>query len=106
MLTTEYLGSSPFAEDCAQVGSDGYGIQAKKECRAFINQIRRYYELPINCRLKISSNPHDFGSYYSVDFVYEEDNAESMDAFLAIEGDKENRLEYWDDEAKQELGID
>lgn len=54
-------------EDCAQVGREGYHEQALAECRAYIAAIKKKLgEPPAECRLRVKSNPHDFGTYYSV----------------------------------------
>jgi hypothetical protein len=37
------IGSSPPDESCVQVGSDDYVRRARRECRAYINQLRRVF---------------------------------------------------------------
>lgn len=72
------LGSAPSDEDCAQLGSDDYEVRAKRECRALVNQLKRQCGTPPpNTRFRIKSNPHDFGTYYSVviEFDPEDDEA-------------------------------
>ena len=102
MRSHEYIGSSPWAEDCAQVGSEGYHKRALAECRAFIRQIRRVLgPEPENCQLLIQDNPHDFGTYLSVDLAI--DGEDGMQYFLDAEGHE--GLEEWDDEARDELGL-
>ncbi len=99
-----YIGESPWDESCAQVGSDMYRVNADKECRRFIQQIRNHYgSEPEGARLYIKSNPHDFGSYLSVECVFtwdpsdeEEDWTPSQVYAFAIEGDDLRVLQNWD----------
>lgn len=64
---TVYIGSTPCNEDCAQVGAPDYEIRAKEECRRFIALLRDTFgPEPEGARLRIKSNPHDFGYYYEV----------------------------------------
>ena len=67
-----YIGSSPPEEGCAQVGSDNYMATAREECRRYVALLRRYFgEEPPEAQLVIRSNPHDFGSYLSVNCIYD-----------------------------------
>ena len=99
-----YIGESPWDETCAQVGSDMYRVNAGKECRRFIEQIRKHYgPEPTGARLFIKSNPHDFGSYLSVEceFIWDpsdmdEEWTPSQEYAFAIEGDDLNKLQAWD----------
>jgi hypothetical protein len=99
-----YIGSSPYGEDCAQVGSDDYYTRARRECRAFIAQlIRMHGEPPTGCRLTVGSNPHDFGTYYSVDAVFDDANDAACAYAYRCEGEGP---ELWDDAAREELGME
>ena len=99
-----YIGESPWDETCAAVGSDTYTVNARKECQRFIEQIRRHYgSEPEGARLYIKSNPHDFGSYLSVecDFTWDpsdtdEDWTPSQVYAFDIEGDELRVLQNWD----------
>ncbi len=99
-----YIGESPWEETCAQVGSDMYPANAQKECQRFINQIRNHYgSEPVGARLYIKSNPHDFGSYLSVECEFAWDPSEmdeewtpSQEYAFAIEGDDLGVLQNWD----------
>lgn len=96
------IGAVPNGEDCAQVGSENYTEKARKECRAYINQLRRVYgEEPFGARLSIMSNPHDFGSYLEVVCKYDENDEKSVEYAFNCE----NGVEYWDEQAKQELQL-
>ena len=99
-----YIGESPWDETCAAVGSDMYPVNARKECQRFIEQIRRHYgSEPEGARLYIKSNPHDFGSYLSVecDFTWDPsdlsvDWTPSQVYAFDIEGDELRVLQKWD----------
>ena len=97
------LGSTPSQEDCAQVGREDYHLRARRECRAYINQLRRMFgEEPDGARLSVKSNPHDFGSYLSVVCYFDGDNKAAADYAYHCEakGPKE-----WDEEARRELEL-
>ncbi len=101
-----YIGEAPWDESCAQVGTDMYPVNARKECQRFIDQIRRHYgPEPEGACLYIKSNPHDFGSYLSVECTFTwdpsldeepEDGTPSQQYAFAIEGDWLRCLQNWD----------
>lgn len=98
------IGSAPYGEDCAQLGSDGYETRARRECETFIQQIRR--ELgpePGKARLKTKSFPHDFGNYFEVVVQYEDLNEVEMEYAFNVES---NSPEDWDDESLKILEIE
>ena len=55
------IGCTPTNEDCIGLGAVGYSIYARKECRAFINMLKRKFP---GTEYKITGNPHDFGTYH------------------------------------------
>lgn len=88
-------------EDCAQVGSPDYYDRAKRECRIYIDLLRRALgEEPFGARLAIKSNPHDFGNYLSVVCHYDSDNEEAMAYAFRCEAEGP---ENWDDIAHRDL---
>ena len=103
-----YIGESPWEESCAQLGSDMYWSNANKECKRFIQQIRRHYGAePEGARLYIKSNPHDFGTYLSVEceFIWnpmgefseeDEEYTPSQEYAFEIEEDYKRVLRNWD----------
>jgi hypothetical protein len=97
------IGSTPCEEDCARLGREGYTVQARKECNALINQLRRILgEEPKGARLSIRGNPHDFGTYYEVVCYFEnEDETATAYAFKT----EANLPMTWDAEARTELGL-
>jgi hypothetical protein len=96
-------GTTPPMEECAQVGSREYDYydRARKECRAYINQLRRVVGAePEGARFSIKSHPHDFGNYLTVVVYFDSDNEAARQ--YAIRCD-EGTPKEWDDAAKQEL---
>lgn len=95
------IGSSPYGEDCAQVGSDYYSIKSRKECAALIGQLRRLFgeEKGTAC-LAVKSFPHDFGTYHEVICYFNDDDEIGKEYAFKIE----NELpEHWDEIAKKEI---
>ena len=74
------IGSTPAEEECAQVGSDDYTSRAVPECKRFIELLRKKFgQEPDGARLKIKTNPHDFGSYHEVVCYFDENLPASVD---------------------------
>lgn len=73
------IGSGPPMEDCAQLGQEGYREQALAECRGYIAAIKKKLgEPPPGLSLRVKSNPHDFGCYYSVVAEWEDGDHAAM----------------------------
>lgn len=103
MMECLELSCTPVAEDCAQVGSDGYSEKARRECKALIGQLRRMFgEEPGSARLTVKGNAHDFGTYYEVAVKFNENDEEACDYAYKLE---RGLPEYWDAKAKEELGV-
>jgi hypothetical protein len=95
------VGSAPYIEDCAQLGAADYYDRARRECRAYIGQLRRLLgPEPPGARLKTKANAHDFGTYLSVVCQYETDNQAAMQYAFRCESDGP---EEWDAVARHEL---
>jgi hypothetical protein len=95
------LGPSPTEEECAQVGQDDYRDRARRECRAYLHQLRRLFgDEPEGAQLSVKSNPHDFGSYLSVVCYYDPARPASLDYAFRCEGQSPRE---WDEQARQEL---
>lgn len=95
------IGSVPNGEDCAQVGADDYATRAHIECRAYKHQLTRMFgNGPGKARLAVKGFPHDFGTYYEVCALYDEDSEAETDWAFKIESECP---EKWDDEATKEL---
>ena len=95
------LGSSPYGETCAQVGTEDYVFRAKRECKVYISQLRRCMgEEPNGAELRVKSNPHDFGSYLSVVCYFDSDNQAATEYAFRCEA---QGPESWDEQAFVEL---
>ena len=91
------IGSSPSGEDCIQVGSKNYYEEAKKECKRFIEEIRRVCgpePEDSTAVLRIKSNPHDFGTYYEVICEFDSEDEIGIDYAYFVEG---NSPEFWNE---------
>ena len=90
------IGSSPCDEPCAQVGQDNYAVQAKQECRRYIELLlKKFGEPPEGASLSVKGFPHDFGTYYEVVVNYDDDDRAGLDYALLLEG---NSPATWDDD--------
>ena len=69
------LGSSPWDESCAQVGTPQYLFYAERECQRYVEQLTRQSPPPAGASLLVTHNPHDFGTYLDVvaDFDFEDE---------------------------------
>jgi len=95
------VGSAPACEDCAQVRSPDYDDRARRECWAYVNQLRRMFgPEPDGAYLSVRSNPHDFGTYLSVTCSYEKTYPASVDYAFRCESEGPGE---WDEQARQEL---
>ena len=99
---TDYLtlSSVPYAEPCAQVGSDNYTRDSIIESRAYINQLQRMFPTDCGCSFRVKSFPHDFGSYREVVVIYNPE-VQLQCNYAAMVDD--SAPENWDAEALQEL---
>jgi hypothetical protein len=98
--------TTPPMEECAQVGSKSYDYydRARKEARAYMNQIRRLLgNEPDGAHLTIKSHPHDFGSYLTVVCMF--DDQDKAAAEYAARCDAQSPQE-WDEIARRELELD
>ncbi len=67
--------TTPPGEKCIGLGHDSYELLSKIECETYIAfLLRNFPRIPEGCRFKITSNPHDFGTYRDVELFYNEDN--------------------------------
>lgn len=77
------LGPVPTDEECIPAGTDP--VKEREECQRFITRIKEHCgEPPTGARLKVKSNPHDFGSYLDVVVVFSDQIDEAVEyAFWA-----------------------
>ncbi len=99
------LDTVPTEEDCAYVNQPDYHVRARREARAYINQILRHYPEPMLGDITIKRNAHDFGEYLSIKINFDDDDEESCNWAYAIEADRLGVLREWDNEARAELGL-
>jgi hypothetical protein len=98
------IGASPPGESCAQVGADDYYPRARRECRAYINQLQRHLgPEPDGAHLAIRQNPHDFGTYLSVVCYYDPENENAVAYAYRCESDGPDE---WDADARSELAAE
>jgi hypothetical protein len=82
------IGSTPYDEPCAQVGTPDYREKALAECKKFIQLLRKKFgPEPESAELRVKAFPHDFGTYYEVVCFYDTDSQESVDYALRCEGE-------------------
>lgn len=76
-----WIGAAPAYENCVQVGDPDYARNAKAECRAFIEAIRKVCgREPEGARLTIKGQEHDFVErYYEVAVIYDSSNEAAME---------------------------
>lgn len=98
------VGPVPAEEECEQVGQDYNPTRARKECNAYMAQLRRQFgEPPTGARLRILSNPHEFGAYLEVAVYYDSDIEGALTYAFDIEN---NSPREWDETARADLGLE
>ena len=82
------LAGTPVEEECVQVNKEGdYHAAMKAECRRFKDMLeKRFPNPPAGVSFKVTSNPHDFGTYYECAVVYDDEDEEGLDFALMCEG--------------------
>ncbi|MGD9613804.1 MAG: hypothetical protein AB7H90_01255 [Alphaproteobacteria bacterium] len=103
MIDKLEIGPAPALEDCESLGPNYNPERARLECRTFIGLIRRVLgPEPEGAKLVITSNPHDFGTYYEVAVRFDDRDEEAGEYAYKVES--EAPVE-WDDEARTALGL-
>jgi hypothetical protein len=81
------LGQAPAEEECAQVGEPNYSVNARRECRSYIQAIRNYLGIePDGAALAIKSFGHEFGQYMEVIVKYDPENEAAAEYAFKCEG--------------------
>jgi len=102
------IGSTPWNETGAQLGQPNYAELGLHECQIYVAQLIRHYEaskkkhLPKGCIVFVKVNHHDFGSYYEVHVRFDDEDEAAVEAAYWLES---NAPEFWDDQARKELGL-
>lgn len=91
------LGSTPCDEECAQVGSENYAENVKKESQRYIRQLKRQFpEWEVKgVSFGLKSFQHDFGTYHEVVVRFDEMNDEACSYAYHIE---DNLPANWEEE--------
>lgn len=102
MIDYMEIGPVPFSESCAQLGDIDFVRQAKREMKAFINQLKREFSdwEEKNVEFVIRWFNHDFGRYGEVCVFYDTNDENATDFAFHVEA---NIPEYWDNDASIEL---
>ena len=98
-----YIDTTPSNEKCTQVNDPDYSAKARAEGRRMLAQIDKHYPLPENASMgytRIKSESHDFGSYYQIQIIFDDECESSVNWAFSIEADSLGALEYWDEETK------
>lgn len=87
------LGPVPCNEDCQQAGTPGYEpSEALRECRRYVSLLReKFGDEPKGAALRVTSNPHDFGSYYDVEVFYDPSSKEAVEYAFKMEKEAPER---------------
>lgn len=100
-----YIGNSPPDEDCVQLGLDNYLKLAREECERYIACLEHYLgKPPEGSYFFIKSCPHDFGTYLSVFFSFDDKDEKAIDYMFRCESDGPST--WLEGEARSELGPD
>ena len=98
-MSIQPIGPTPADENCEQYGVPGYDpIKARKECCAFLHQLRRMHGTePDGARLIVSTAD----GYPEVAVKFDCNCKEAVEYMLLVEG---NSPQYWDELAMADLG--
>ncbi len=103
MLDFLSIGPVPCDEDCSQRGTEDFVLNSTRECKAYINQLKRMFPNPEDKNFfKIKWSNHDFGMYPEVVIYYNDDIKISCEYAFNVESKSPAQ---WDEEAKKELGL-
>ena len=93
-----YIGSTaPYDEKCVLIGQPGFDVRARLEGQLFIDQIHAYYGKPVGSgELLVKSNNHDMGTYYSLEYQFDQGDQRALDYGIMVENDDKRALGRWD----------
>ncbi len=91
-----FLGPTPGAEPCLQLGSPDFTMEkAKLECRRYIELLeQKFRPVPEGAYFRIKTETHEFGSYPEVVVDFDSENEEAVDFAFHVEN---NLPGTWDD---------
>jgi hypothetical protein len=82
------IGPSPCDEPCVSVGEENYMERGREECKRFIELVRKKLgDEPPGAYLKVKSNPHDFGLYYSATVYFDDSDEEARNYAFRCESE-------------------
>jgi hypothetical protein len=85
-MARESLGcSTPYDEECAQVGEEGYRERAMGEIRRLREGLEILFPPPEGARFRTESNGHDFGTYYELGVVFDDERDDHLTWYEEIE---------------------
>jgi hypothetical protein len=95
------IGSTPHAEDCAQVGSTNYYRDSVVQCRAYARLLARLLPLPtgVQAELIVKTFEHDFGTYREVCVNYDPSSLQALNYAYSIDNGAPARWDaqaHWD----------
>lgn len=100
--TFDLLTTTPANVECAQLGSEDYHNRSKQEAERYIKALRKVYgPEPKNTKLRVKSNPHDFGSYLTVVCDFDSDDEVSTNYAYSLE----DGMEEWPDDGSEKQKI-
>ncbi len=97
------IGGNPAEEPCVQLGHNEFDTYTlnRFETNVFSRQLDRAFpDQPGGTYFRVKANHHEFGTYFDVEVVYDNEDEESEDYALKVEGCTPAN---WDAEAKAEL---
>lgn len=93
--------TTPSDEPCAQVGDDYYPDKVMIEMRYLAAQLKKTFgQPPEGARYAIASNAHDFGRYYSLRLVYDDDDPIQTEYAYQVDNDFP---QVWDEDTRTGL---
>jgi len=98
-----FIDTTPTEEQCAQVSEEDYHAKARAEAKRMLSQIDKHYPLPNDATMgytTIAIERHDFGAYFQIKIVFDDECEHSTNWAFSIEGDELGALRYWDEEIK------
>ena len=86
----------PVYEICESLGPDYEPMKARAEAKRTIELLRKKFgEEPHRAHLGIKSNPHEFGSYLSIECYFDDEDDNSQQYCFSVESNWPNT---WNDD--------
>ncbi|MEH2458305.1 hypothetical protein [Nostoc sp.] len=100
------LGAAPHKEKYHKIGTPDYdALAAKSECRVFKQYLQRLFPIPQELEDKVSYRIRgynsDFGTYYKVSILFDDNNLEALNFACSV--GLENFPANWDEIALRDL---